>query len=76
MGEADAGLVYITDLRSAGAAVSSVPIPASDNVTATYLAAAVKESEHEDKAASFVAWLSSPMARSLFNKYGFVTPRT
>jgi molybdate transport system substrate-binding protein len=75
-GEADAGLVYITDLRSAGAAVSSVPIPANDNVTVTYVAAAVKESEHEDEAASFVAWLTSPTARSLFNKYGFVTPRT
>ncbi|GLZ04402.1 molybdate-binding protein [Actinomadura sp. NBRC 104412] len=75
-GEADAGLVYITDLRSAGAAVSSVPIPASDNVTATYVAAAVKESDHEKEAASFVAWLTSPTARSLFNKYGFVTPLT
>jgi molybdate transport system substrate-binding protein len=74
-GEADAGLVYITDLRSAGAAVSSVPIPASENVTATYVAAAVKESEHEDEAASFVAWLTSPVARALLNKYGFVTPR-
>jgi molybdenum ABC transporter molybdate-binding protein len=73
-GEADAGLVYITDLRSAGAAVSSVPIPARDNVTATYLAAAVKDSEHGEEAASFVAWLTSPTARTLFNKYGFVTP--
>ncbi|MFD0852826.1 extracellular solute-binding protein, partial [Actinomadura adrarensis] len=73
-GEADAGLVYITDLRSAGAAVSSVPIPARDNVTATYLAAAVKDSEHEEQAVSFVAWLTSPTARTLFNKYGFVTP--
>lgn len=73
-GEADAGLVYITDLRVAGAAVSSVPIPARDNVTATYVAAAVKESEHEEEAASFVAWLTSPAARSLFNKHGFVTP--
>jgi molybdate transport system substrate-binding protein len=73
-GEADAGLVYITDLRSAGAAVSSVPIPARDNVTATYLAAAVKDSEHEEQATSFVAWLTTPTARALFNKYGFVTP--
>ncbi|GAA2457846.1 molybdate ABC transporter substrate-binding protein [Actinomadura vinacea] len=74
-GEADAGLVYITDLRSAGAAASSVPIPALENVTATYLAAAVKETEHEKETASFVAWLTSPTARKLFNKYGFVTPQ-
>ncbi|MFI0354133.1 molybdate ABC transporter substrate-binding protein [Actinomadura sp. 9N407] len=73
-GEADAGLVYITDLKSAGVAASSVPIPALENVTATYAAAAVKESRNEKEAASFVSWLASPVARELFNKYGFVTP--
>ncbi|XVQ13330.1 molybdate ABC transporter substrate-binding protein [Spirillospora sp. CA-255316] len=74
-GETDAGLVYITDLRSAGVAASSVPIAALENVTATYLAAAVKDSDHEKEAASFVAWLTSPAARRLLNKYGFVTPQ-
>lgn len=73
-GEADAGLVYITDLRSAGAAASSVPIPAAQNVTATYQAAAVKDTGHEDAAEGFVAWLATPDAQRLFNKYGFVTP--
>ena len=73
-GEADAGLVYITDLRSAGVAASSVPIPALENATATYLAAAVKDSDHGEEAAAFVTWLTSPTARKLLNKYGFVTP--
>ncbi|GAA3949673.1 molybdate ABC transporter substrate-binding protein [Actinomadura viridis] len=73
-GEADAGLVYITDLRSAGAAASSVPIPALENVTATYAAAVVEDSDDEEEAASFVAWLTSPTARALLTKYGFVTP--
>ncbi|GAA2575475.1 molybdate ABC transporter substrate-binding protein [Actinomadura fulvescens] len=73
-GEADAGLVYITDLRSAGAAASSVPIPADANVTATYHAMAVKDTDNEERALSFVAWLSSPTARKLFNKHGFATP--
>ncbi|GAA4062374.1 MULTISPECIES: molybdate ABC transporter substrate-binding protein [Actinomadura] len=73
-GEADAGLVYITDLRSAGIATSSVPIPAGQNVTATYPAAVVKDSAHARDAGDFVAWLTSPTARALFHKYGFVLP--
>ncbi|MFG1999535.1 molybdate ABC transporter substrate-binding protein [Spirillospora sp. NPDC048911] len=75
-GEADAGLVYITDLRSAGAAASSVPIPANENVTATYPAMAVKDTDNEERALPFVTWLTSPTARKLFNKHGFATPAT
>jgi len=71
--EADAGLVYITDLRSAPAAVGSVPIPAAQNVTATFPAQAVKGG-NEKRARSFVDWLVSGDARKLFNKYGFATP--
>ncbi|GAA1813172.1 molybdate ABC transporter substrate-binding protein [Actinomadura chokoriensis] len=73
-GEADAGLVYITDLRSAGVAASSVPIPADLNVTAAFNAAAVKDSEHEDEANAFVTWLLTPTAQKLFHKYGFPNP--
>ncbi|MEU8796942.1 molybdate ABC transporter substrate-binding protein [Spirillospora sp. NPDC048819] len=73
-GEADAGIVYITDLRSAGVAASSVPIPADLNVTAAFAAAAVQDGDHEDAANAFVAWLVSPAAQKLFHKYGFVTP--
>ncbi|MQY02840.1 molybdate ABC transporter substrate-binding protein [Actinomadura macrotermitis] len=73
-GEADAGLVYITDLRSAGAAAASVAIPAEQNVTATYPASVVKDTAHEDEAKAFVAWLASPEAARLFNRCGFATP--
>ncbi|TDD64812.1 molybdate ABC transporter substrate-binding protein [Actinomadura darangshiensis] len=73
-GEADAGLVYITDLRSAGIAASSVPIPADVNATAAFPAAAVRGGDHEEAANAFVSWLVTPAAQKLFNKYGFVTP--
>jgi molybdate transport system substrate-binding protein len=73
-GDADAGIVYITDLRSAGIAAGSVPIPANENVTATYSAAAVKDGPHQQKADEFVSWLVTPEAQRLFNKYGFATP--
>lgn len=73
-GEADAGIVYVTDLRSAGVAASSVPIPADVNVTAAFPAAAVRDGDHEKEAGAFVSWLITPAAQKLFNKYGFVTP--
>ncbi|TDD91015.1 molybdate ABC transporter substrate-binding protein [Actinomadura rubrisoli] len=73
-GEADAGLVFITDLRSAGAAASSVPIPRDLNVTASFPATAVKGGAHEDQAGAFVSWLVTPAAQKLFNKYGFASP--
>ncbi|GAA4229208.1 molybdate ABC transporter substrate-binding protein [Actinomadura meridiana] len=73
-GEADAGIVYVTDLRSAGVAVSSVPIPADVNVTAAFPAAVVRDGDHEDAANEFVSWLVTAPAQKLFNKYGFATP--
>ncbi|XRQ03538.1 molybdate ABC transporter substrate-binding protein [Actinomadura welshii] len=75
-GEADAGIVYITDLRSAGVAVSSVPIPADVNATAAFPAATVRDGDHEEDAAAFISWLTTPAAQKLFNKHGFVTPPT
>lgn len=75
-GEADAGLVFITDLRSAGAAASSVPIPANLNVTAAFQAAAAKTGGHVGAASAFVSWLVTPEAQRLFRKYGFGAPVT
>jgi molybdate transport system substrate-binding protein len=69
---ADAGIVYVTDMRSAGVSATSVPIPAGQNVTATYVAAAVRRSSHGAEAKAFVAWLGSPTATMILHKYGFM----
>jgi molybdate transport system substrate-binding protein len=71
-GEADAGIVYVTDMRSAGVAASSVAIPAQQNVVATYVAAPVRQSTHDDDAREFVDWLASPPATAILGKYGFM----
>jgi molybdate transport system substrate-binding protein len=70
-GAADAGIVYVTDMRSAGVAASSVAIPRGQNVTATYFAAAVRGGAHQTEARDFVAWLGSPEATTILRKYGF-----
>lgn len=73
-GQADAGLVYVTDIRSAGISATSVPIPARQNVTAACYAAAVRDGGQSGTAKDFVAWLGSSEAKSIMRKYGFPTP--
>lgn len=70
-GAADAGIVYVTDMRSAGVSATSVPIPVQQNVVATYFAAAVRNTAHGSVAKDFVMWLGSPAAASILRKYGF-----
>jgi molybdate transport system substrate-binding protein len=70
-GVADAGIVYVTDMRSAGVSATSVAIPAQQNVVATYVAAAVRLGHHDAIAQSFVNWLGSPEAKTIMQKYGF-----
>ncbi|RAY11992.1 molybdate ABC transporter substrate-binding protein [Actinomadura craniellae] len=73
-GEADAGIVYITDLRSAGAAADHVPIPADQNVTAAYRAGAVQDSAQQEAGAAFAGWLTSKTAQAVFRRHGFTVP--
>ncbi len=70
-GVADAGIVYVTDMRSAGVSAASVAIPVQQNVVATYVAATVNLGHHDDAARSFVDWLGSTEARTVMRKYGF-----
>src|SRR5450756_2873415 len=63
LGEADAAFVYATDVRAAGAAVSSIPLPDRVNVTAAYAAVIVRQAHDPAAAAAFVAWLAGPDGR-------------
>ena len=69
--EADAGIVYVTDVKSAGGMVVGVAIPPEQNVTSTYQAAVVSESPHDAAAAAFVEYLTSPEAQAALAAAGF-----
>ncbi|OLT34687.1 molybdate ABC transporter substrate-binding protein [Actinomadura sp. CNU-125] len=73
-GDADTGIVFLTDMRSAGVAASSVPIPADANVVTSYPAAAVEGGGQEKAANAFISWLTGRTARALFHKHGFPVP--
>lgn len=74
MGEADAGIVYTTDVKAAGDAVASVEIPDESNVVASYPVAVIKDSRQQGPAEAFTAWLLTPEAQEILKKYGFAAP--
>ena len=71
LGEADAGIVYTTDIKAAGSKVAGVPIPDSDNVVATYPMVAVKGSRHGEIDRAFIAYVRSPAGQSILASFGF-----
>jgi molybdate transport system substrate-binding protein len=76
LGEADAGVVYVTDVTAGGDKVEGVDIPREQNVTATYPIATVKASRAQDKAQAFMDLVLSDQGQQVLKKYGFLPPPT
>ena len=74
LGEADAAIVYVTDIRAATGDVDGVRIPRRVNVIAEYPIAAVKESGNLATARAFGAYVLSEPGQATLRKYGFLAP--
>ncbi len=74
IGEADAGIVYVTDVTAAGTSVAGVPIPDDQNVIAVYPIAVVKATTHHAAAAAFVSQIVSGVGQQALRKRGFLAP--
>lgn len=73
-GEADAGLVYVTDVRTAGAAVDSVPLAATDAAANTYPIAELTDAEAPAAARAFVRFVLSAPGQAVLTAAGFGPP--
>jgi len=71
MGEADAGIVYVTDVRAGGNSVTSVDIPTSANVTARYPIAILKGAANTAGAGAFVDFILSTEGQQVLKGFGF-----
>ncbi len=74
MGEADAGIVYATDVVAAGGSVAAVEIPPEQNLTTSYPVAAVKAAGAPATARSFVSFVLSEEGRQVLAGAGFSVP--
>jgi molybdate transport system substrate-binding protein len=74
LGEADAGIVYVTDALSASGRVTGIEIPEAAQVVARYPATVVKDAENPDLAHAFLDYLVSPQGQTTLAAFGFSTP--
>ena len=71
LGEADAGIVYTTDVKAAGSKVTGVPIADQYNVVATYPIVTVKGTQNDPLASVFIAFVLSSTGQSTLGSFGF-----
>lgn len=72
LGEADAGIGYVTDVAAAGGEVDEVPIPKDDNLIAVYPIATLAGSQAATEAQAFVEFVLSDAGQKIMKTYGFL----
>jgi len=74
LGEADASIVYASDLVSAGDRVAGVEIPVEDNVAAAYPIVRLADAPNPATGDAFVAFVRSEAGQAILAGYGFAAP--
>ncbi|WP_420180866.1 molybdate ABC transporter substrate-binding protein [Paenarthrobacter sp. TA1.8] len=72
--EADAGLVYVSDVKTAGDKVKGIPFTESDNAVNTYPVATVGATQNKDVAQAFIAAVTGAAGKKVLTDAGFGTP--
>jgi molybdate transport system substrate-binding protein len=73
-GNVDAGMVYVTNVLSAGSKLKGITIPASDNASTLYPIATISSSKHKSEAQAFVDYVLSPAGQQVLTAAGFAKP--
>lgn len=73
LGEGDAGIVYVTDAK-ASSKVTTIPVPDSANVRATYAGVVVEASRNATAARAFLDWFAGPEGEAILASFGFLPP--
>jgi len=73
-GAADAGLVYVTDVKAAKGSVAGVSIPDAGKAINSYPITVIKNAPDRAVARAFVDYVLSPAGRKVLRSYGFGAP--
>jgi molybdate transport system substrate-binding protein len=74
LGEVDAGVVYVTDVRAAGTKVKGVVIPADVNASTRYPIATLTKAPNKATAQAFTDYVLSADGASVLTADGFAKP--
>ena len=74
LGEADAGIVYVTDVIAAGDEAAGVDIPADINVIATFPVVVTTDAPNPDVAQAFVDFVVGEQGQAILSSHGFGAP--
>ncbi|MFJ3234069.1 molybdate ABC transporter substrate-binding protein [Streptomyces sp. NPDC086787] len=72
--EADAAVVYKTDVKAAGGKVEGVEFPESAKAVNDYPIALLKNAQHPETAKAFIALVQSPQGQQVLSDAGFLKP--
>lgn len=73
-GQADAGLVYVTDVRAAGRKAAAVDFPEAAGTVNTYVVGVLKDARHPEQARKFVDLVTGAAGRQVLADAGFGAP--
>ncbi|HOB48868.1 MAG TPA: molybdate ABC transporter substrate-binding protein [Mycobacterium sp.] len=73
-GQADAGVIYTTDARSAGGNITEVPVPAASSVVNAYPIAVLTQARDPGAARRFVDLVTGDAGQRILRAAGFAQP--
>jgi molybdate transport system substrate-binding protein len=73
-GDAQAAMVYVTDVKAAGSTVAGVVIPDAQNTVAVYPIAPIAGTSNGKVANAFISYVLSPAGQKTLAKFGFLPP--
>jgi len=74
LGEADAGIVYVTDVKANEGKATGVAIPASQNDVTAYPIAQLKDAPNSAGAAAFISYVLGSQGQAVLASFGFQPP--